>query len=115
ADSAGKTSRPDRAHYVIDIVPDVIRAVPDNGDPPYDVEVVQVWVDPDYPDAHRDPALRAFLEHEKTAAIVRYDSRRAFTLIPPSRSNDGKWIELESTITERAHHFAHPDTWQRTR
>jgi Fe-S-cluster containining protein len=29
---AGETSRPDRAHYVIDIMPDVIRMVPNEGD-----------------------------------------------------------------------------------
>lgn len=32
-EDAGETSRPDRAHYVIDFMPDVIRITPDGGEP----------------------------------------------------------------------------------
>src|SRR5215831_7400956 len=65
--------RPDRAHYVVDVFPDTI--VCQEGDRMVRVPVVQVWVDPQYPDAHRDPRLRAWLAEQGKqygmAAIIR--------------------------------------------
>src|SRR5262245_36312169 len=78
ADDVAGLQRPDHAHYVIDLVPDMIRAVPNDGSPPIDLPVVQIWVDPKYPDAHRDPHLRTWLLHQDGyAAIVRYSSTDA--------------------------------------
>lgn len=97
--------RPDRVHYVIDILPDHIVLQDNETGERRPLEVVQIWVDPDYPDAHRDPALRTFLERrgaEGIAAIVRYDSARGFTLFPPALSDDGKWHEVAS-ICEPGH------------
>ena len=53
--------RPDRAHYVVDIVADTVRVVPHDGTPPTLLSVIQVWLDPAFPEAHRDPALRAYI------------------------------------------------------
>jgi hypothetical protein len=91
-----KMSRPDRSHYVIDIMPDYIQLVPDGGAEPVIVEVVQVWCDPHHPDAHRDPDLRAYLERrgqESIAALVRYSSSAGFVIIPPAMAGDGQWHE----------------------
>jgi hypothetical protein len=99
--------RPDRCHYVVDSILDFITAKPHDGSAPQHVSVVQVWVDPDYPDAHRDPRLRAYLlmmaQDFRCAALVRYDSSRAFTLVAPPLSDDGQWHELGGiTVAENS-------------
>ena len=94
-DEAGDTSRPDHAHFVIDVMPDFIRA--DDGDGNIvEVPVVQVWVDPRYPDAHRDPAFRAWLDREGQVALIRYSSGDGFVLFPPSRMASREWLEKGS-------------------
>jgi hypothetical protein len=94
-DDAGDLSRPDRSHYVIDIMPDFIKA--DDGDGNIvEVPVVQVWVDPSYPDAHRDLALRAWLDRREAVALIRYSSGDGFVLFPPSRMANGQWMEKGS-------------------
>lgn len=99
-------SRPDRSHFVIDIMPDFITAKDDDGKP-VDIPVVQIWIDPKYPDEHRDPDLRAFLnrrgEHG-VAALIRYDSRRAITIFPPSMTG-ADWVEVESSSVRSTHSF----------
>lgn len=88
--------RPDRSHYVIDPTPDYIRVQPNDGSAESVVPVVQVWCDPRYPDAHRDQALRIYLAelgHRGYACIVRYSSKDAFVLFPPTLSSDGAWHE----------------------
>ena len=94
-DDAGATSRPDRAHFVVDVMPDFVRA--DDGDGNIvEVPVVQVWVDPDYPDAHRDPALREWLDRTGQVALIRYSSGDGFCLFPPSRMANHEWLEKRS-------------------
>jgi hypothetical protein len=99
--------RPDRSHYVIDPMPDFVRMVDNtNGGLVANVEVVQVWCDPDYPDAHRDPALRRYLLRrgdEMIAALVRYDSKRAFAIIPPQMTADKEWHEHRDGMREKDH------------
>jgi hypothetical protein len=80
---------------VLDIVPDFVTIVTDGTET--NIQVVQVWVDPNYPDAHRDPALRRWLERREKQDIlglVRYDERRALCLLPPSWSIKGEWVEF---------------------
>ena len=94
--------RPDRVHYVIDTMPDYITTT-DNANPeaePIKFVVAQVWVDPAYPDAHRDPALRAWLEKGRTIAVIRYDGKNGFILCPPSRNEEGEWLERQSQALE---------------
>jgi hypothetical protein len=57
---------------------------------------VQIWIDPAYPDAHRDPALRTWLERRALPGLVRYDDNRALVIAPPSVGEDGKWHERAS-------------------
>lgn len=86
--------RPDRSHYVIDEVPDLVRVRNnETGEIVEEIEVMQVWVDPLYPDAHRDPELRAMLERNSIVALIRYSSLKGFTLFPPGRTADGQWHE----------------------
>lgn len=99
-DDTAELPRPDRSHYVIDVSPDFVRAGDNN------VQVVQVWIDPKYPDAHRDPALRAFLfrrAQEGTAALIRLGAMKAFVLAAPPLTGDGEWHEIHSKMVEQEH------------
>lgn len=90
--------RPDHAHYVIDIVPDYVTAVDNQTGEKTQIPVVQIWVDPKYPDAHRDPALRAYLarrgEVDRMGAIIRFNSRDGLTVFPPAMMENREWAEF---------------------
>jgi hypothetical protein len=104
-DDTDDLSRPDRAHYVLDISPDFVTMVDEAGERAV-VEVVQVWVDPDYPDAHRDPALRAYLERRgknQVVALVRWDNKRGMVIFPPALSRSGQWNEAYSGLSDSTH------------
>lgn len=107
ADGTRDLRRPDRAGYVLDIVPDFITAVPNDGvNKETKIQVIQVWVDPARPDAWRDPALLAYLNglgRECIAALIRFDSSRAITVFPPSMSGDGQWHEVTNASCEQEH------------
>lgn len=87
-------------------MPDFVTAVQESGER-IDVPVVQVWVDPKHPDAHRDPELRAYLarrgEEDGAAAIIRYSEGEGFVLIPPALNAAGEWIEHRDGIKDREH------------
>ena len=105
-EATAKLRRPDRSHYVLDIVPDFITVREGEDEEWRYIEVVQVWIDPDSPDAHRDPALREYLAklgERGCAALIRYSATEAFTLFPPALSNDGQWHEVRGSIREKAH------------
>lgn len=94
--------RPDRARYVVDVMPDYVTAQDGPCGPSIRVRAVQVWIDPDVPDIHRDPALRAYLqmrgERDGAVAVIRTNSRDAFTLVPPALSGNDRWLEIESGV-----------------
>lgn len=99
--------RPDAAHYVIDIVPDFITAQDGLGRE-QKVPVIQVWIDPRYPDAHRDPKLREWMaNHEPNCLVlVRYDGEEAIVLTPPQMSTSGEWEEPKNLKSEGRTHKA---------
>lgn len=96
-DDTADLRRPDRSHYVVDCLPDYVTLREDATGRAVEMPVIQIWCDPNYPDAHRDPALRAWIERKAAQravmALIRYDSQRAIALIPPSVSTSGLWIE----------------------
>jgi hypothetical protein len=99
-------SRPDRSHYVVDIMPDFVTLRDDAAGTRQDIEVVQIWVDPGYPNAHRDPALRAYLERrakENVVGIVRWDNERAMVIFPPALSENRQWNEVETRFKVKVH------------
>lgn len=101
-DDTAELSRPDRAHYVIDIMPDYITIRYDSGKV-VDVQVVQIWCDPKFPEAHRDPKLRAYMLRRGAQGIasqVRFDSMRSLLIFPPNMSEDGQWHEKDSRAPE---------------
>jgi len=106
ADDTENLSRPDRSHYVLDLMPDFITLRDDKTGEAQHVEVVQIWVDPKYPDAHRDPALRAYLDRlaeKNVAGLVRRNNTEALTIFPPALSADGQWHEVTSDFRDKDH------------
>lgn len=83
--------RPDLAGYAIDPMLDTILV------DEHPVEVIQVWVDPTRRDAHRDPALRAWLAamcaQYGFLTIVRWGSKDGLVLVPPDANTEGEWLE----------------------
>jgi hypothetical protein len=80
---------------VLDILPDFVTIVTDGEET--NIQIVQIWVDPDYPDAHRDPALRRWLERrakQNILGLVRYSEYSALCLLPPSWNVKGEWVEF---------------------
>lgn len=105
-DDTADLSRPDRSHYVIDVMLDYVEASNEETGEEFRVPVVQVWVDPKYPDAHRDPVLRDFLARrgeQGIAAIIRYDAKRAFVLSPPSMSGTDDFVVIPGKSSGRDH------------
>ena len=96
--------RPDRSHYALDAMPDEVRMTDGLTGEVTMVEVLQVWVDPAFRDAWRDPALLAYIDklgrEHRMAAIIRWGNREALTIFPPSISSDGKWHEMGGELRE---------------
>jgi hypothetical protein len=91
--------RPDQSGYIIDPMLDTILT---DGKAH---EVLQIWCDPARRDAHRDPALRAYLEYmvreHGLVAIVRWSSAEGMLLVAPSGSANGEWLEMYSNLNTR--------------
>ena len=96
--------RPDRAHYVIDFMPDHITMTDESGKQ-VDVPVFQVWVDPAFPDAWQDENLKAWMaamaDRHGFATIIRFSSRAAVTVFPPHFDADGQWNVQAGTVKAR--------------
>jgi hypothetical protein len=108
-DDAAELSRPDRAHYVIDLMPDYITLRQGDSGESQNIQVVQIWCDPQYRDAWRDPALRRWMlrrAQDGIATIIRYSTREALTVFPPPFADDGQWHEIDSGIVSGGHSFA---------
>jgi hypothetical protein len=64
--------------------------------------VVQVWVDPAYPRAHRDLRFRTWLaksaETTGMAAVIRGGMDDGLILAPPAITANGKWQEQRANL-----------------
>lgn len=91
--------RPEKSHYVIDPMPDQITVTPDDA-PEFHLPAIQIWVDPKFPSAHSDPALRTYLaercKRENSVVIVRYNAKEGFILFPPHMTG-AQWKEFHDT------------------
>jgi hypothetical protein len=90
--------RPDRAGYVIDVMPDFIEFKNEEGLMRF--PIIQIWVDPLHSLAYRDHRLLAYLEKQweiGVLGLVRFDSRAAIVMIPPAWSGEPDWIERGGT------------------
>ncbi len=105
-DDAANLRRPDRSRYVLDPMPDFVPA-PDSELGEIKIPVIQIWCDPKYPDCHRDPELRAWIERRRGfAGLVRYGNDEAFVLFPPYMMNTNEWTEKRGGLqAESTHSF----------
>jgi len=97
--------RPDRSHYVIDCMPEFVEVTYDGEDETHRIPRVQIWIDPRYPNAHEDPALRRFLMRrgeQRVLGLIRSNSEDAFVIWPPNMSEDGQW-HMQTGNLEEAH------------
>jgi hypothetical protein len=89
--------RPDHVHYVIDPMPDMIQTVDSETGVATDRMVLQVWQDPAFPHAHRDPALRAYIERvaerDHMTTIVRSGLDNVTIIVAPCMADDRRWHE----------------------
>jgi hypothetical protein len=102
SDDTHDLARPDRSHYVIDITPDFVIAV-DRGEN-IKIQVVQIWCDANYPDAWKDPRLKAYMMRrgaEGIASMIRYDSWRAIIVIPPNMTIEKQWVVRTGDMKEK--------------
>lgn len=110
SDDTADLPRPDRCHYVIDIMPDIIRLRDNATGEAQELYVVVVWVDPDYRDAYKDPALLRYIERrakaDKTPTMIRWSREDAMVLFPPSLCADGQWHEHRAPPTPGFKGFA---------
>jgi hypothetical protein len=103
-DDAAALSRPDRAHYVIDMMPDELAVTDDETGERQTFNAIQVWVDPDYPDAWRDDD--AFFDWVKRKGLaghpvmIRNGTRNAMGVFTPNLSPTGEWFIQGGTINE---------------
>ena len=98
-DDTDDLSRPDHSHCVIDIMPDFITTLDHDTGVTRHLEVVQVWIDPKHPEAHRDPALRRWMFRralEGKATLVRFNAMDAIVVFAPPFDRGGQWHEMPS-------------------
>jgi hypothetical protein len=96
--------RPDRVHYVIDCMPEFIKVSDNATGEIHKIPVVQIWIDPRYPNAHEDPALRRFLlrRGEQHVLGLIHNEQDSFVLWPPNMADDGQW-HMQTGQSEEAH------------
>lgn len=109
APDATMLTRPDRSHCVIDPTLDYFTIRNDDTGATQKFPAMQIWVDPDFPEAHREPAIREYMElqgKKGVASLVRWDNKRGMVVFSPSISEDGKWHEIKSNLNPEEQHSA---------
>jgi hypothetical protein len=99
-DECGDVPRPDRGHYVIDMLPDQIHVSDNATGEAQELICIQVWIDPDFPEALHDEALMRFIQRKAEQGfptLARFDARRAVGIFAPSISSDGEWHFISDT------------------
>ena len=101
-DEAQELPRPDRSHYVLDVMPDYVHQVIEATGERIDIPVMQIWCDPAFPNAWRDHRCMAYIEKmaatRQVATIIRWGSFDGLTVFAPCLSDDGEWHEIAGTV-----------------
>jgi hypothetical protein len=95
-------ARPDRSHYVIDIMPDFVVALDQGRN--IKIQVVQIWCDTNHPDAWKDPRLKEYMIRrgaEGIASMIRYNSNDAIVVIPPNMTKENQWVIRGGDMREK--------------
>lgn len=105
-DDTADLPRPDRGHFVVDVMLDYITVTNNDTGDKVTHGVIQVWLDPKHSGAHRNPQLRAYLARraaEGFAALIRHSHRDALILLAPAFTGGRGWQEITSAITGAEH------------
>jgi hypothetical protein len=105
-DDADNLPRPDRAHYVIDSLPDECRTTDNETGEIKNYLAIQVWVDPaHWTEIFTNKSLFDWLEKKAqqfgTPALLRNGSREAIGVFAPCLTGTGKWVIGEGTINPK--------------
>ncbi len=100
-DDTDDMERPDRSHYVIDVMPEVVGLRDNETGREFQQEVIQIWCDPKYPNAWDVGELRAYLQRQRKCALVRFNTHTSRFLAPPSVTGHG-WVEKDSEASPEA-------------
>ncbi|HKD35789.1 MAG TPA: hypothetical protein VKB78_03285 [Pirellulales bacterium] len=101
SDDTADLPRPDRLGLVIDLVPDFAKLQNKETGEITPIQVVQIWLDPKRPDAHRDPRFRNYVERrakEGVWCLIRRNAHDGFALVAPFVSEDRQWHELDGVV-----------------
>jgi hypothetical protein len=104
-DDCGELPRPDRAHYVLDIIPDYVTWVGEDGTRKH-IQTAQVWCDPKYPDAWETDALLNWIERraqDGIATTIRFNATDGIVVFAPPISSDGEWHKIHPRMHEKSH------------
>lgn len=92
---------PKKCHFVIDCLPDEC-AMLENGKQVMK-QVVQMWVDPGYPNAWQEPAARWAMEfyglNFQLPTLVRFGNEKGIFVMPSILSPDNKWHYAMSGVS----------------
>jgi len=96
--------RPDRAGYVVDMIPDFVVFGEDvfTGKR---VNALQIWADPKRPEAWRGAMdwIKRVIGETEAVAVIRFSERDAITLVPPRLTDTGEWAEIDSRVMGGVH------------
>jgi hypothetical protein len=100
--------RPDRAHYVVDMMPDFVVQQP-VGAPENKIPVLQIWCDGT--PVEDDPRLLAYIaaegERNGMCGLLRLPGNGgALFIAPPAVTGDGRWFKVLSIFNGPEHSFA---------
>jgi len=98
-DDTADILRPDRAGYVIDIMPDMMRLENNDTGEVHEIEVVQVWVEGSRSPLVFDKRLRRYAERQaeaRRALLLRFADGSAMAMFAPALSSDGQWHIIDS-------------------
>lgn len=94
--------QPNKSHVIFDMMTDQVAAVQDSGRIDQH-EVIQLWVDPDYPEAHRAKVVRDMIEFIAMSyglsTLARIGGRGILIAAPPLTS-DRRWMEKTSILED---------------
>lgn len=99
-DDHGDLQRPDRSHFVVDVLPDVIRAIEHETGQAHECDVIVVWCERGHDDAHRDPGLRRYIERAGKPMMVRFHGGEAMVVAPPSLTGGEGWREFPRQLPD---------------
>ncbi len=99
SDDTADMLRHDRAGYVLDLVPDLMRLSNTDSGEAQEIEVVQVWVEGSRAALVFDKKLRRYAERQAergAALLLRFADGSAMAMFAPALSSDSEWHVIES-------------------